>query len=51
MVLRRICMIVENKNVRHMKLKELRVILKTQNYPKTVIEGNLESSRNSPEAT
>ena len=31
-------MIVENKNVRYMKLKELRTILKTQKYPKMVVE-------------
>ena len=31
-------MIAENKNVRYMKLKELRTILKTQKYPKMVVE-------------
>ena len=31
-------MIVENKNVRYMKLKELKTILKTQKYPKMVVE-------------
>ena len=35
---RRICMIAENKNVRYMKLKKLRTILKTQKYPKMVVE-------------
>ena len=41
---RRICMIVENKNVRYMKLKELRTILKTQKYPKMVLEKGIEKS-------
>ena len=31
-------MIVENKNIRYMKLKELRTILKTQKYPKMAVE-------------
>ena len=31
-------MIVENKNGRYMKLKELRTILKTQQNPKMVVE-------------
>ena len=31
-------MIAENKNVRYMKLKKLRTILKTQKYPKMVVE-------------
>ena len=31
-------MIVENKNLRYMELKELRAILKTQKYPKMVVE-------------
>ena len=35
---RRICMKVENGNVRYMKLKELRAILKTQKYSKMVVE-------------
>ena len=35
---RRICMIVEKKNVRYMKLKKLRTVLKTQKYPKMVVE-------------
>ena len=35
---RGICMIVQNKNVRYMKLKELKAILKTQKYPKMVVE-------------
>ena len=34
---RRICIIVENKNSRHMMLKELRTFLKTQKYPEIVI--------------
>ena len=32
------CMIVENENVRHTKIKELRTVLKAQKYPQTVIE-------------
>ena len=35
---RPISMIVENKNVRYMKLKELRTILKTQKYLKMVVK-------------
>ena len=35
---RRIRMVAENKIVRYMKLKELRTILKTQIYPKMVVE-------------
>ena len=35
-------MIVENKNVRYMKLKELRTILNTQKYPKMVVEKGIE---------
>ena len=34
---RRICMIVENKNNRYTKLKELRTVSKTQKYPKMVV--------------
>ena len=41
---RRICMIVENKNVRFMKLKELRIILKTQKYPKMVVQKGIEKA-------
>ena len=41
---RRIYMIVENKNVRYMKLKELRTIFKTQKYPKMVVEKGIEKS-------
>ena len=41
---RRICMIVENKNVRYMKLKELRTILKTQKYPKMTVEKEIEKA-------
>ena len=41
---RRICMIVENKHVRYMKLKELRTILKTQKYPKMVVEKGIEKA-------
>ena len=40
----RICVIVENKNVTHMKLKELRTILKTQKYPKIVVEKGSEQA-------
>ena len=32
-----ICKVVENENVRHRKLKELRTILKTQKYLKMVL--------------
>ena len=41
---RRICMIVESKNVRYMKLKELRTILKTQKYPKIFVEKEIEKA-------
>ena len=41
---RRICTIVENKNVRYMKLKELKTILKTQKYPKMVVEKGIEKA-------
>ena len=37
-------MIVENKNIRYMKLKELRTILKTQKYPKMVVEEGIEKA-------
>ena len=37
-------MIVENKNVRYMKLKELRTILKTKKYPKMVLEEVIEKA-------
>ena len=37
-------MIVENKNVRCMKLKELRTILKTQKYPKMIVEKGIEKA-------
>ena len=37
-------MIVENKNVRYLKLKELRAILKTQKYPETVVENGIEKT-------
>ena len=37
-LVRRICMIVENKNVRNIKLKEQRKILETQKYPKMIVE-------------
>ena len=41
---RRNCMIVENKNGRYMKLKELRTILKTQKYSKMVVEKETEKA-------
>ena len=41
---KRICMIVGNKNVRCTKLKELRTILKTQKYPKMVVEKEIEKA-------
>ena len=37
-------MIVENKNVRYMKLKELRTTLKTQKYPKMLVEKWIEKA-------
>ena len=37
-------MIVENKNVRYMKFRELRTILKTQQYPKMVVEMGIEKA-------
>ena len=37
-------MIVENKNVRYMKLKELKTIFKTQKYPKMVVEKGIEKA-------
>ena len=40
----RICKVVENKNVRHMKLKEPRTILKTQKYLKMVVEKGIEKA-------
>ena len=40
----RICKVVENENVRHMKLKELRTILKTQKYLKMVVEKGIEKA-------
>ena len=41
---RRICMIVENKNVRYLKHKELRTILETQKYLKIVVEKGIEKA-------
>ena len=41
---RHICMIVENKNVRYIKLKELKTILKTQKYSKMVVEKETEKA-------
>ena len=41
-VARRICMIVENKNFRYIKLKVPRTILKTQKYPKIVAKKGIE---------
>ena len=38
---RRICVKVENKNVRRMRLKELRAILKNQKYPKMLLKREL----------
>ena len=37
-------MIVENKNVKYMKLEKLRTILKTQKYPKMVVEKGIEKT-------
>ena len=41
-ITRHVCMILENENVKYMKLKELRRILKTLNYPKAVVENGIE---------
>ena len=46
---RSICVIVENKNVRYMQLKELKKILKTQKYPKMVIERGSEKALTTPQ--
>ena len=46
---RRICMIVKNKNVRYIKLKELRTILKTQKYPKLVFQKGIEEALTIPQ--
>ena len=37
-------MIAENENVRYMKLKELGTSLKTQKYPKMVVEMGIEKA-------
>ena len=37
-------MIVENKNVRYMKLKELRTISNTSKYPEMVVENGIEKA-------
>ena len=37
-------MIVENKNIRHMKFKELSTILTTQKYSKMVVENVIEKA-------
>ena len=39
-----ICMIVENKNVRYIKLKELQTILKNQKYTKMVVKKGIEKA-------
>ena len=39
-----VCIIAENKNVIYMKLKEPRTILKTQKYPKMVVEKRIEKA-------
>ena len=45
-------MIVENKNNRYMKFKELKTIFKSQKYPKMVVENGIEKAlANSPGAT
>ena len=41
---RSIWMTVENKNVRYIKLKKLRTILKTQKYPKMAVEKGIEKA-------
>ena len=42
-------MIGENKNVKYMKLQELRMILKTQQYPKMVVEIGIKKSLATPQ--
>ena len=42
-------MIVENKNVRYMKLQKLRTILKTEHYPKLVVERRSEKALTIPQ--
>ena len=37
-------MIVEHKNVRYLKLKEVTTILKTQKYPKVVFDKGIEKA-------
>ena len=44
-----ICMIVENKHVRYMKLKEQRTVLKTQKYPKMFAEKGIEKALTIPQ--
>ena len=39
-----VCVIAEDDNVRYMKLKEVRTILKTQKYPKMSIEQGIEKA-------
>ena len=41
---RRMSVIAEDDNVRYMKLKEVRTILKTQKYPKMSIEKGIEKA-------
>ena len=42
-------MIGENKNVKYMKLQELIMILKTQQYPKMVVEIGIKKSLATPQ--
>ena len=42
-------MIVENRNVRYMKLKELRTILKTKKYSKMVVKKGVEKALTIPQ--
>ena len=42
-------MIGENKNVKYMKLQELKMILKTQQYPKMVVEIGIKKSLATPQ--
>ena len=42
-------MIGENKNVKYMKLQELKMILKTQQYPKMVVEIGIKKSLAAPQ--
>ena len=46
---RRICMIVECNKIKLERLSELKLILETQNYPKTLISNGIERALKSPQ--